>query len=39
VRAALTDERAIRAKREAAAARIEAARATLDSLNAADGAK
>jgi hypothetical protein len=39
VRAALSDERAIRAEREAAAARIEGARATLDSLKTAAGAK
>jgi len=32
VRGALTDERAIRAKRDAAAARIKAAQAALDSL-------
>lgn len=39
VRNAVAEERALRAKREEAAARIEAARAALDSLKPAPGAK
>jgi hypothetical protein len=39
VRAALTDEHVIRAKRDAAAERIEAAQAALDSLKTAAGSK